>query len=251
MPAVRCYTMPASAAEVPLDDSPQRPNSGASAAKAGFCHTSTAGLKGLLRPRIGRKEGHMAQATAQSDAKAWELFVELRKEIIESQKIRAQIIGFKITFVSSAVAVILANGARIPQQLLIVPAFAAVFFDFLIHSYSFSIKRIGRYCRENLEPVLFGASGFCPWEEFMSNPANRERYSMIGDLGITFLAAIPAIMALASPFRWNVSVPLFLVLLLLLAIDSRSFVTIGAYARKKKENEKKPETAMTARLPSD
>src|SRR5579859_6081320 len=89
------------------------------------------------------------------DAKIWDLFVELRKEIIESQKIRAQIIGFKITFISTAIGLVLASSNRGSQMTLIVPAFAAIFFDFLIQSYSFSIKRIGRYCRENLEPVIF------------------------------------------------------------------------------------------------
>lgn len=77
----------------------------------------------------------------------WQLFVELRKEIVESQKIRAQIIGFKITFISSGIGLIIAGRNTVPQTLLIVPALAAIFFDFLIQSYSFSIKRIGRYCR--------------------------------------------------------------------------------------------------------
>jgi hypothetical protein len=46
----------------------------------------------------------------------------------------------------------------------------------LIQSYSFSIKRIGRYCRENLEPVIFPQNAgvsFSSWEEFMSSPQNR------------------------------------------------------------------------------
>ncbi|HEV2708377.1 MAG TPA: hypothetical protein VGV59_20850 [Pyrinomonadaceae bacterium] len=34
---------------------------------------------------------------------AWNLFVEARKEILEYQRIRTQIIGFKITFVSAGI----------------------------------------------------------------------------------------------------------------------------------------------------
>jgi hypothetical protein len=40
------------------------------------------------------------------EVKVFDLLVELRKELIESQKIRAQIIGFKITFISAAAAII-------------------------------------------------------------------------------------------------------------------------------------------------
>ena len=62
------------------------------------------------------------------------LLIELRKEVIESQKIRAQVIGFKITFVSAGIGVIIANLEKLPPVLLAVPAFAAIFFDFLIDS---------------------------------------------------------------------------------------------------------------------
>jgi len=61
-----------------------------------------------------------------TDSLAWNLFIELRKELVESQKIRAQIIGFKITFVSAAIALIGANLDKIIEYeyLLFVPAFA-------------------------------------------------------------------------------------------------------------------------------
>jgi hypothetical protein len=189
----------------------------------------------------------MAQVTQQAEGRAWDLFVELRKEIIESQKIRAQIIGFKITFISSAIGLILAESNRVPQKLLIVPAFAAIFFDFLIQSYSFSIKRIGRYCLENLEPVLFRDVSFCSWENFMSQPENRQSYSMIGNLGITMLAAIPAIISLTSPVRWLISLPLLLALACLLVIDSSFFFTIGWYGKKRHDA---PRKTMAARPPS-
>lgn len=171
--------------------------------------------------------------------KIWDLFVELRKETIESQKIRAQIIGFKITFISAGIGLILANSNRGSWMTLIVPAFAAIFFDFLIQSYSFSIKRIGRYCREHLDPVLFpknAAVAFSSWEEFMSSPQNRQSYSTIGNLGITVLAVIPAITALFSPFRLPVSLPILFVLLGFLAIDGVCFLTTGWYGREQNKS---------------
>ena len=74
--------------------------------------------------------------------KVFDLFIELRKELVESQKIRSQIIGFKITFISAAAAFIKVFQASFSPYILCVLAFAAIFFDFLINSYSFSIKRL-------------------------------------------------------------------------------------------------------------
>ena len=45
---------------------------------------------------------------------AWNLTVELRKELVELQRLRAQVVGFKITFVSTATAVIGANLDKVP-----------------------------------------------------------------------------------------------------------------------------------------
>jgi hypothetical protein len=82
----------------------------------------------------------------------------------------------------------------------------------------------------------------------MSNPENRQSYSMIGNLGMTLLAAVPAVIALALPFQWSISAPLLLALVLLLVINSLSFLTVGRYGRKKPK--KRSERAMTAQLPS-
>ncbi|MCP4049229.1 MAG: hypothetical protein GY730_00785, partial [bacterium] len=120
----------------------------------------------------------------------WSLLLELRKELVESQKIRTQIIGFKITFVTAAIGVIATkvitpdiikgHDAAIYRSLFIIPAFAAIFFDFLIYSYSFSIKRIGSYCRYIIEPQI---KSFCEigpdddfplWEEFIDVPAAKQ-----------------------------------------------------------------------------
>ena len=177
----------------------------------------------------------MGETASGFEGSVWNLFVELRKETIESQKIRAQIIGFKITFISTAIGLILAKGNRGFPMTLIVPAFAAIFFDFLIQSYSFSIKRIGRYCRDNLEPIIFPKNAgvsFLSWEQFLRSPENRQNYSTIGNLGITVLAAIPAIAVLFSPFRLAVSLPILLALIGFLVMDGVCFVTTERYGRR-------------------
>ena len=104
----------------------------------------------------------------------WNLYTELRKEIIESQKIRAQVIGFKITFVSASIGLLSSNLDKIPKVSLIAPAIASIFFDFLINSYSFSIKRIGYYLKEQLDPEIKAESKlpdeFMLWQNFLKDP---------------------------------------------------------------------------------
>lgn len=159
------------------------------------------------------------------------LFIELRKEIIESQKIRAQVIGFKITFVSAGIGVIIANLEKVPPMLLAVPAFAAIFFDFLIDSYSFSIKRIGSYCRNQLEPYIRQHceldKSFLLWEQFMHEPGLGQIFATVGNLGLTFLAVVPAIIGVWISFPLKLSLTLISILLLLLTLDIRTVVRIG------------------------
>ena len=143
---------------------------------------------------------------------AWDLFTELRKELVELQKIRAQILGFKYTLIGAGIAVIAgylakeAHPGDVAFLLLFVPALAAPFFDVLIHSYSLSIKRTGYYCRAYLEPLLRAgnglpsAPGFLMWEEFMSESSGREprmrTLILVGTLGTTLLMAAPALATL-------------------------------------------------------
>lgn len=140
---------------------------------------------------------------------AWDLFVELRKELVESQKMRAQMIGFKITFVTSAVAVAAANIEKVPPILLVIPAFAAVFFDFLISSYSFSIKRTGYYVRTHIEPILFESSRWPQetplWEQFMAHHSNRQNLSFWGNLGTTLLASVIGFASFYIPSNYTLS----------------------------------------------
>ncbi|MDX2040132.1 MAG: hypothetical protein SF097_02735 [Acidobacteriota bacterium] len=153
----------------------------------------------------------------------WNVLVELRKELVESQKIRAQVIGFKITLVSTGIGVIVANLDKVPIVILVVPAFAAIFLDYLIQSYTFSIRRIGVYCREYLEPKILEGSelpgNFPLWERFMTRPKARQHFSMTGHLGITSLAVTAALFSLFVNFRWSISLPLLLALIWLFYLD--------------------------------
>jgi hypothetical protein len=132
---------------------------------------------------------------------AWNLFLEARKAILTYQTIRTQMVGFKITFLSAGVALIAAEKA--PLRLFVVAAFAAVFFDFLISSYSFAIKRTGFYCLYHLEPIIRGSSGWpgnkLLWEEFMCKEKGREGMAQKGNIGMTLLMTIPAIYSLFAP----------------------------------------------------
>jgi hypothetical protein len=157
----------------------------------------------MVRGRIfGNEEKRYAMKKTMDGELAWNLFVELRKETLESQRIRAQVIGFKITFVSACIGFIVTFFDKaFPQNttpliLWLLPAFAAIAFDFLIISYSFSIKRIGYYCRENIEKCLhqshrIGAETLL-WHEYLAKNASgtRQSFSLIGNMGITLLAVV-------------------------------------------------------------
>ena len=153
----------------------------------------------------------------------WNYLVELRKEIVESQKLRAQIIGFKITFVSAAIGLIGTNIDKIPSALLAVPAFASIFFDFLINSYSYSIRCLGFYIRNEIEPKLKNLQNsqenLILWEEFLKQKAVKPKFAYVGNLGLTFLAVFAAIVALFIPFNLFLSSILILILLLLFVLD--------------------------------
>jgi hypothetical protein len=146
----------------------------------------------------------------------WNICTELRKELVEAQKVRAQIIGLKVTFVSAGMGVIWANFDKVPHFLMVVPALASVFFDCLISSYSFSIRRIGYYCRCHLEPVMRASPEWPPgvpaWEEFMCTRMARLELSLIGHLGLTAVAMGAAVLALLEPFHTWTAVTLLVLL---------------------------------------
>ena len=148
------------------------------------------------------------------DNRIWDLFVELRKELVEAQKIRAQVMGFKITFVAAAIGVL--SRFSDDTELFAIPAFAAMCFDFIIYSYSFSIKRIGCYTHEQIEPSL-KSNGQMPqnmtlWEEFLTDERTKQKLSLVGNLGFTLLTVIVAAVFLCNSDRAFTSLPLLVVL---------------------------------------
>ena len=163
-------------------------------------------------------KGHLRNMPKQETYNfAWNLTVELRKELVELQRLRAQVVGFKITFVSTATAVIAANLDKVPIQLLVIPSFAAIFFDFLISSYSNSIKRIGLYCHEQLGGILKNLidlpDKFILWEEYLRKPPFGQKHAITGNLGITGLSIAVAIISLLTQFNFYLSTPLIIVVL--------------------------------------
>ncbi|MBI4686138.1 MAG: hypothetical protein HY755_13215 [Nitrospirae bacterium] len=161
----------------------------------------------------------------------WNLYTELRKEIIETQKIRAQIVGFKIAFVSGAVGIIVAHSDKISSMLFALPALASIFFDLLIESNSFSVKRIGVYLRNYIEPALRQSYDFPKepplWEEFLCRPETKQKLSALGNLGLTTLTVAIAIFALIRPFQLAASLPMIVILVSMYLYDIYVFIRIG------------------------
>lgn len=153
---------------------------------------------------------------------AWNMIADLRTEVREAQKIRTQMIGIKITFVTASFGFIF--GSRFPiYELLFVPAFASIFFDYLIVSYGISIKRIGYYCRTYLEPKLRTHVDWPKehpfWEEAMSAPSMKQHFASAGNLGISFLTvAAASLIVLYRSASWPAGVTI-LILLALLSFD--------------------------------
>ena len=116
-----------------------------------------------------------------------------------------------------------AHMESLDKVLFVIPAFAAICFDFLICSYSFSIKRIGHYCREYIEPAL-KAEGCFPhdfvlWQEFLRDHRTRQNLSLYGNIGLTALAVAIGGVALFIPYRPTLSFSLLTVLLGFVIID--------------------------------
>lgn len=162
---------------------------------------------------------------------AWNLYIELRKEILATQQLRARAIEFKITFVSTSIGLIVANLKTVDPRLLVLPAFASIFFDLLIISYSFAIKRKGAYARTCLEPLLREHSNWpgtvLLWEEYMSQSAQRQLLSFVANIGITALSALPGVFVLLRPPITPLALILVvsLILLLLYVIMTHSKLT--------------------------
>ena len=181
----------------------------------------------------------------QSCQLAWPLYCELRKELVEAQKIRTQVVGFKIAFVSAGIGAIIANAKEVPIGLMVIPAFAAVFFDLMISSYSFSIKRTGFFLRHVTEPILRAGNDWPPnlplWEEFVSMKIAGVNLHFWAHLGLTIIAGVAGIVSLFAPAQVELSaawrITLLVVLLALFALDVWAFLqpskTFGTAGRPK------------------
>ncbi|MBN1186126.1 MAG: hypothetical protein JXB49_27850 [Bacteroidales bacterium] len=157
----------------------------------------------------------------------WNIYVELRKELIEAQKIRAQILGFKFAFISASFGVIVVKLDTFDSNILVLPALSAIFFDFIIYSYSFSIKRIGHYIKEQIEPVLEKdenvPEGFIMWQKYLLQPKTRQYLSAYGNIGVTFLSILVGIIGLLKDFRPFISSVLVFVLLVFAIMDIKAY----------------------------
>lgn len=153
---------------------------------------------------------------------AWKLLVELRQEVREAQRIRAQVIGFKIVFVTASLGFVFGPSGPPRLDLLLIPALASVFFDYLITSYGFSIKRIGYYCRHYLEPKIRPHDWPADeplWEQAMGHKNMRQHFANAGNLGLTLCAVLPAIAYLLSVKPWRASALAAVALGVLVVLD--------------------------------
>ena len=167
---------------------------------------------------------------------AWNIFSELRKELVEAQRIRAQLIGFKITFVGTAVGLIVANQSAVSLALLAVPAVAAVFFDLLIVGYNVSILRIGFYCLMHVEPIL-RVQGHWPadallWEEFMHQSGLRGVRPALANLGLTALAVALGVISTLRTVPIGYGVSCSLILIGLFSLDCLAHLRLPPLLRK-------------------
>ena len=172
----------------------------------------------------------------------WALFLELRKEVLQAQEIRSKIVGFKLTFLSAIIGLIYANVHHgVNSNLLIVPAVAAIFFDFLINSYSMSTKRIGYYCMHYLEPAFLSPENkpenFLMWESFVNQKKVNQVFSLFGNLGITLIIDATASVNGFITLNLLYALCLMVFLIFLFCVDVYAHI----YPRKKLTRIKPPE----------
>lgn len=127
---------------------------------------------------------------------AKELLLDLRREIIESKKLRAQITGVKVTFATAAATLILANLDKVSPAALAAPAIAAACLDLHSAAYDHSIKRVGLYLRHHVEPVLREATQWPAahplWQHFMLGRNASSNTGVVANSGFTLVLAVTA-----------------------------------------------------------
>jgi hypothetical protein len=171
----------------------------------------------------------------------WNIFVELRKEILLAQETRAKYVNFKITFVSACIGLIFANLDKLDSNLLLIPAIAAIFFDLLINSYTISTKRIGFYCRHYIEPGLLQQSSipkeFKFWESYINQANLKQSFSLFGNVGLTLIIILLAAGNAIRTLGLKIGGTIAFILIVFLAID----VYAHLYPTKKINNLSKPD----------
>ena len=79
----------------------------------------------------------------------------LRKEILQAQKLRFQVVSFKIGLLGAAFSYFLQRSPQTPlSTAILVCPFVALLFDCMIHALGRSIQGWGQYMREFVEPYL-------------------------------------------------------------------------------------------------
>jgi len=169
------------------------------------------------------------------------LYTKLREEVLQTQELRARMIYYKITFISSFTGALwavysLTSQPQIREIIRFVwalPPFAAICFDFLISGYSFSIKRIGFFFRTYIEPILRPAEwpkDFPMWEQFMADPAVRQRYSIWGHLGLTGIISLASGVMFCSDGLSLLKAIILAIILVSFFFDVKSFLQVGRIA---------------------
>jgi len=115
------------------------------------------------------------------------------------------------------------NIETLDKALFVIPAFAAICLDFIIYSYSFSIKRIGCYTRDYIEPALKKhgkmPEEFTLWQNFLTEPKTRQNLAVYGNIGFTLLTVAVGIISLFYPFRPILSVAILITLIAFSIMD--------------------------------
>ena len=183
---------------------------------------------------------------------AIKLLEELRIEIQNNKRYKNQMFGFKILFISAVLGLILANLDQVDIGLIIIPALASFYFDFVIAGYSYAIKRAGAYVRCFLEPILKESSNWpneaLLWEEFLTKYKFWQTFSKQGTIGLSFLLSLITLIAFYLS-NWPPFILFFLILTLAclniynfivfyVHLDEISKVTIDSLKKKEKEKTK-------------
>lgn len=151
------------------------------------------------------------------------IFNSLRSEIIEKQKVQIQILGFKIIFTSTFMGVIVSSikdGA--PAYSSVIPAVVSVFFDFLILSRTQSMRRIGDYLEEYIEPLLYHDSscGVVTWQSYLRLKGDTQFLKNAGELGFTLIMSVFAVLITLLYHGWWIGIAAFIIIAPLVALDS-------------------------------